>query len=420
MNTYIILTTIIFIIILFSAKRINFIIIFFLSSIIYYMNAFIGKLYLNNGESWYYINENTYIVLIVNLLAIFFAYFLSEVFNKNIKFKQEDAYIFEKEFAQVVTLISIIGIISIIVSLKDFIFSNNYNKTIIMDNTNKIQEYYKMFTMFWAIYVFTNKNTKYKAYVYIVATMGLALTFLLGHRSFCVITVIAIIFDYFHRNIAKNETLWKFIAKHRKIIIEIILLIFFVFTIKGVYTAAFNRDYKLVWERLTNISYYTKTIRISEPNAILKNLNTIVKNDYRVNKNTYLTALKYIIPGLTKLDGNISFTVIYQEDLYSTTNNASTILGEAYANGGIILVAVISILICLVLMLIYNYYCKCGNQIVKTFLLLSGIDISFYIHRNSMDYVICRIRYFAYFLILLVFIKILLNSFSKKEKKVEK
>ena len=420
---YIILVITIFIIILFSAKKVDFIIIFFLSTIIYYMNAFTGKLYINNGEAWLYIDKSTYIVLIINLVIILISYLFSSLFikkyDKPMEKNKNDIFI-EKKFANIITIINIIGIFSTIFSLRYYIFNNNYNKVAIMQNTNKIQEYYKMFTMFWAIYVFTNKDIKYKPYVYIVATMGLALTFLLGHRSFAVITIIAIIFNYFYININENSTLLKFVIKHRKLVIIIILLIFFVFTIKGIYTALFNKDYKLVWERLTNISYYTKTIKISEPNAILTNLNTIVKNDYRLETNSFLNALKYIIPGLTKLNENISFTVLYQEDLYSTNNNASTFLGEAYANGGFIVVTIISCLVCFTLIIIYYYYCRCNSRIGKTFLILSGIDISFYIHRNSLDYVICRIRYFLYFVILLAIIRIFLNSFIKKWRKCEK
>ena len=438
---YTIIAIINFLIILFTAKKLNFVIIYYFSSLIYYFNGFIGEIYTrgSNGtiES-YAMNEKTYWILIINMLVIFIMLIIDFIKKRNVqdnekennceatekeeirkgsrKYKKE---LVEKCIIYTGTIISVLGIIYIVYSLRDLLFTNNYNKTIIMEKTSRLQEYYKMFTMFWTIYLVIQHEKVKSKLVWIVAFLGLALTFLLGHRSFLVIAIIAVAIYIINEKLWKKGNMLQFIACHKKILILALIFVFVVFFIKGVYTALFNRDFDLVWSRLTDISYYTNTLKISEPNVIMANLNGIVDADYKLDFCSYAVLPTYLIPGLTNLLDIESFTKVYQEDLFGSTNRASTILGEAYANGGLLVVIMVAFILNSVLLMVSCFYEKSNNNIWKAFLLLTGTDIAFFIHRNSADYAICRIRYFLYFVVVLFAIKMIANVILDKKRSIQ-
>jgi len=279
-----------------------------------------------------------------------------------------------------------------------------------MNNTSRIQEYYMMFTMFWLLYLVVQYEHVNSKIAWIVSILGLALTFLLGHRSFLVIAIIAVAVYIINEKFWEKGNMLQFIAKNKKILLFALIFVFIVFFIKGIYTALFNKNFELVWSRLTDISYYANTLKTSEPNVIMANINEIVDAEYRLDFSSYAGLPTYLIPGLTNFLHIKSFTEIYQEELFGATNRASTILGEAYANGGMLVVIIVSFILVLVLLAINYFYEKSTDNIWKTFFLLSGVDLAFFIHRNSADYAVCRVRYFLYFVIVLFIIKSVVNA----------
>lgn len=430
---YIILTLINLILILVTAKKFNFLIVYYFSSVIYYFNAFFGEIYSKKGSILQSspINEGTYYVLIINMIVILIVYTISLLLNTKkqidvkdeIEIRSENVDEKSKNVQRYVvfigTIINIIALIYCVFSMRNLLFSNDFDKVAIMSNTSRIEEYYKMFTMFWFLYlVIQYENVKSKI-VWIVSILSLGFTFLLGHRSFIVIVIIAAAVHILNEKMWKKGNMLSFILKNKKIMAAGILLLFLVFFVKGVYAALLNRDWDLVFSRLTNISYYTDTLKISEPNVIISNLDGIVSADYELDKSSYLILPTYIIPGLTNWIGVESFTYKYQENLFGTNNRASTILGEAYANGKLPVVFIVCVMLTIILIIFYKAYRKNSNIIWKTFFLISGIDIAFFVHRNSADYAICRVRYYFYFVIVLFIIKIIANTWIKKVNKYE-
>lgn len=422
---YIILTIFNLVLILVTAKKIDFLIVYYFSSVIYYFNAIVGKIYIKSGDKIesFLINENTYYVLIINMIVFLIMYTILLFYKK----EKKDTHIIENKQKQEIekyiifigTLLNILSLIYCVFSMRNVLFGNNFDKVLIMNSTSRIQEYYKMFTMFWFLYLVLQYNKVRSKIVWIVALLGLAFTFLLGHRSFVVITVIAAALHLLNEKIWKKGNMINLLIKQKKIIAMGLLSLFLVFFVKGVYAALLNKDWELVFERLTSISYYTDTLKISEPNVIMSNLDGIIASDYELENSSYSILPTYLIPGVTNWIGGESFTYIYQRDLYGTNNRASTILGEAYANGKLFMVFLICIILTGVVILFYQLYKKNNSTIMKTFFLLSGIDIAFFVHRNSADYAICRIRYYFYFVIILFIIKVISNTWAKKVNRYE-
>lgn len=425
---YIFMVVLNFLIILFTAKKINFLIIYYFSSVMYYWNAFVGKIFVkvsgNNIEA-YNIEDKTYWILIINMIIILITYVIynwrsKDKIDTNMSEEEIERHDkkekLDKYFVYFITGLNVFCIIYILYTLKDVLFTNNFNKTMIMVNTSKIHEYYKMFTMFWFIYlVIQHKEIHFKI-VWIVSILGLILTFLLGHRSFLVIAGIAVAVYIINEKLWKKGNTFSFIVHNKIIILLAIVCIFIVFFIKGVTAALFDGNFDLVWSRLTNVSYYSDTLKISEPNVIISNMNGIVKENYRVDFSSYAVIPTYLVPGLTSLMNIESFTTVYQRDLFGTNNRASTILGEAYANGGLLMVVLVDFIITALLVMIYKFYKRTNDNIWKTFWLLSGIDLAFFIHRNSADYAICRVRYYFYFVVGLLIVRIFINTLIEKNR----
>ena len=63
---------------------------------------------------------------------------------------------------------------------------------------------------------------------------------------------------------------------------------------------------------------------------------------------------------------------------------------------------------------------NCKDNIIKTFILISGIDLSFYIHRNSLDYALIRIRSYIYIVIIIYVIKIIFANLKIRKREVSK
>lgn len=416
--TYIGLIIINLIVFLFRTKKMNFLFIYFLSSIIYYIFAISGKLYILdvNGSIWGYdIDIKTNIVLIINMVLIFIATLIPEK-NIVIKKKSKKKHInldLEKCSMSIFFIMCFILTIYTVITTNMFSSSGNFNKEKLMENTGTIVEYFKSIIMFSIVYIFIEKDIQYKLSTKILLMGSLFVTFLLGHRSYIVIAIIAIGFNYYNEKIAKNnKSLFRAIIKNYKIVLIAMLVIFVTFMIKGVTAALFDHNFDLVKTRLTNLDYYINTFKISEPNTTTMNLDTILRNNYMLDKSSYTILITLFIPFISRIVKFESFTYMYQETLFGTSNRASTFLGEAYANGGFLLVGVIITLLLLLLKFIDIKFKNSNNNILKTFMLISGVDLSFYIHRNSMDYAFVRIRSYIYIVILIYIIKLIISNLN--------
>lgn len=421
---YIILIVINLIIFLTKYKKINFLFIYFLSSIIYYAVAIFGKLYYSYSDNLiceYNININTYIVLIINMLLIFVSTLLPEPNIVLRKKEKNNTNLNIEKFTMNIFFI-LCFVLSIYTVLKLNLFWNNekFNKTELLNNTGTIIEYFKSIVMFAIVYIFTQNNIKYSKIAYVSLIFSIFVTFLLGHRSYIIIALIAIGYHYYNEKISNNNTLLQSVIKNYKIILLAVLVIFITFAIKGVTAALFDNNMVLVKSRLTNLEYYINTFKTSEPNIITTNLDTIIKNNYKLEQSSYPILITLFVPFISRFIQYTSFTYIYQETLFGVSNRASTFIGEAFANGSFLTVGLIIMLLLLLLKFTNTKLVNCKNNIIRTFILISGIDLSFYIHRNSIDYAFIRIRSYIYIVMLIYIIKIILTNLKIRKRDVSK
>ncbi len=408
-------------------KKIDFIFIYFLSSIIYYAGAIFGKLYYSYRGNLIQecdINSNTYILLIINMLLIFICTLLPEkniVLRKTKNNKNNINLNFEKIAMNVFFLLCFVLSLYSILKLNLFSNTGKFNKTQLLENTGTIIEYFKSIVMFAVVYIFTETGIKYSKITYCLLIFSLFITFFLGHRSYIIIALIAIGYYYYNEKISNNNiNLLHSIVKNYKIILLSLFVIFITFAIKGVTAALFDNNMTLVKYRLTNLEYYINTFKTSEPNTITMNLDTIIKNNYRLEQSSYPILITLFVPFISRFIQYTSFTYVYQEVLFGVSNRASTFIGEAFANGGILAVVLIIIMLLLLLKFINMKLVNCKNNIIRTFILILGIDLSFYIHRNSMDYVFIRIRSYIYIVILIYIIKIISANLKMRKRDVNK
>lgn len=401
-------------------KNLSFVFIYFLSSLIFYFNAFegevfVGKLSIIGVLDSYPIHYGTYIILLINLLMIFLIFRIEpEVDDYVMKQSQPAEEIVMKIFIVAVLLLSAY------MCVKYKVFTRTtYKKSDLAEESGKLATYYKYLAMFPAVYVFTAEDKKLDWKWIIAGTIPILTTFMFGNRSYLVIAVVAVLFDKMYHFCKKLDcTLGFYLLKHKLVVIAGSVILVITLVIKGVTGALFTRNFELVGQRLTSLDYYKQVFFVSEPNTIMRNLNTIVSSDFRLSGSSYSALWSYVFPFLTgnieKIVGVENFTKVYQKVLYITeTNKASTILGEAFANGGYIVVAMMVILYLVLLMLIFRGYRRCNSNISKTALLLIGMDAAFYVQRNSMAFEFSRLRDYIYIAVVLLVLMGLLNQ--KKE-----
>ena len=415
---YIILSFVGFFVLYFKAKNVSFIIIYFLSSLVFYFNAFEGEIFIGKlneiGVQSYDINSTTFIVLIINMFLVVMFVSLK---NRSVIYITKEEYQSERFITKV--FITLVFLFSIYMAVKhNILFMSSYNKTELAEEGGSLATYFKYLATFSFVFLYTQDGAKYSLFWKVMGTVPILSTFLYGNRSYIVIAILACLFDKVFKDCYKNElTIRAYIKKHKTFVIGACILVFLVLTIKGVTGALFTGNYSLVKERLTNPDYYKQVFFVSEPNTIMRNLDTIVLNDYQVKTSSYLLLWAYFIPFATgtiqNAFGFVNFTHEYQLVLFKESNRASTFIGEAYANGGLITVGIVVFIVLLFLLLVFRGYYRCHSNIMKCTLLLIGIDTAFYFQRNSASFQMSRIRDYIYISLFLYFILVIVKSDHK-------
>lgn len=387
-------------------KNISFIFVYFLSSALYYFNAFEGEIFVGKlsriGVESYSMNSGTYIVLLINMLLIIF--FLS---GERLGVDYESKVPHGGEAKVIKLFIAAVLIFSIYMAIRyNLLFRTSYNKAELAEEGGSIQTYFKYLATFSFVLAFVQEGNNIKLPWKIASIVPIIVTFLFGNRSFLVIGVLAIVFDKVYISCSsKGLPLSSYLSKHKKLVISVAAFTFVILVIKGITGALFVGNMDLVKSRLSNPEYYKQVFYVSEPNTISGNLDAIVSHNYQVSRSSYRTLWAYFIPLVTgainSALGFENFTYAYQRELFGTSNRACTYLGEAFANGGYIVVFFVAGLSLLIMIALFKGYLKCKSNITKTMLLLIGIDMAFYMQRNSMSFQFSRIRDYLYIGIIL-------------------
>lgn len=408
---------------IFKKKKITFVDLYFVSSIFYYINAFIGNIYSLHSLRIpipIEISNQTYLLLCLNQLIILLFYLIPKKRVTEVNVKNDTNYMSIIWALKVITLLLFLCAIYFTISMNLFT-RIEFNKSELLENSSFIETYFKYgsFYFFVAGLLVWDKITFFWK---ILLFYPLLVTFLMGHRSFLVLSLIAAFIIYINE-ILYDGNLLMFLRKNRKMIFLVLLLIIFVYVIKGVSGAIFTGDFDLVKERLTTPSYYLDSFRMGESNVILNHVNNVVTYGLNINGNTYSVILTLMVPFVGRYFQVNSFNSFLQAAYYPDYRLGSlgnSFLAEAYSQGSFLLVAIIVILLISFSNFLFNLsISKRTSLFTKTWAMTVGIECAFYIHRNSLYTFFVRLRVYIYltvlFFIVYLIVTILKNTIFSKE-----
>lgn len=427
---YIVILTISILFVIFAKRRFDYFSIAILSTAIYYYPLVYNRLY------YYYTSISTdyiradikvYIAVVLYLLfCIVFAVLSDNVVvhignRSHTKRNITNNYIFENASDnKAVFILEIIGLLLMIytvIRLGGFATSAE-GKVSLLGLANRFTEYFKFITLFSFVYSFVNHG-RYIFLMRIISVLLCLATFLLGHRSFIVIGLIAI---FVHHVITSNKRyFFKYLLKYKKMIILMVLAAAFFLFIKDVGFYLIAGDLKTVIARLSSASYYGKAIFHSEANIITLNLHNSMTSPISYGIIDHLKQLLVTIPllGSKIVDamGFKAYDVLLNEKFNVKMDQGvglgSTMLGEAYSPGSwfnfIIILLILFIVIYSLNMVLRQLKNGIGYTLCSVFL----VYLTFYSHRNSLGILLVFLRAQIYIWLLVRIIKMVITGTSK-------
>lgn len=383
------------------------------SYIIYYFPVFNGYLRNNNTGNQIFISNMTYFcIFIFGFLLLFFMIFFDKYYikagNNSNKVSNVKMLKSKNELSNFCVLIlSIIGIVLMIITFRNYGgFSGAFNKVNLLKNANKITEYMKYIGLFVFVYSFIFKG-KFIKLCRILSLCIMFYTFLLGHRSFIVIGIISIFMHYVG---TKNPVrLLEIIKKNKKKFFFIVICLLFFLFVKNIFAAFMAGNYELVFSRLSSKEYYIDTLLESESNIIMNNLNNIVVYGFKYSFSDFVIGVVSLIPLVGgrilnafnyttfEIKMNHVFNTLYSEGI----GLGSNYIGEAYSIGNIYFLILIVILTLFFIKFLNSKRNHSSNPFTYTFLSILLTYFTFYIHRNSLIFLLTTARAYLYILILL-------------------
>ena len=423
---YVVLTLMIIILlyILFKKRSFDYFTVLVASTIVYYFPLVIGKIRpFEKSEVTIDIFTSVYSCVIAFILVLLFFIFI----NDKYKFKiyemrifnecEQNNTVFEDDLSNL--SVCILDIIGIALLLYVYIlyggFSTNFSKVALLSESNRLTEYFKYIALFSFVYAFINKG-KFITFIRIVSVILIGYTFLLGHRSFVFLGLIGIFL--FRLGNGKKVQLSYFLRKHKIIVISFLLCCFFFMFVKGVFTAFMTGQFELVKSRLTDPTYYQNAFLTSESNSIVCNLQRVCANNMRYSFSDFIFGFIQLIPIL----GNfIAVTMSYKSfemqlnmqfnsQLQEGIGLASTFLGETYSMGGVISEVLISFIVFLLILWFERKLYSTNSCLIATFLSVILPYFTFYIHRNSLIFLLIMARAYLYILLLTILLRALIKS----------
>lgn len=422
---YIILCVISVLYVFLKKRRIDFFSISVLSTIVYYYPAFWGQLYEHSTRSYYPIVSGVYVCLIVHIISlfVFMVIYDKNKYNLNSECVALTTTEEQIEMNMVIVCIAGIGLVLMFLTYVSYGGVGGEDKVELLANASRMTEYFKYFSLFLTVYAFSfPMEEKYIKFLRIVSVIMIFYTFLLGHRSFAAIGLITIVANVFMKKSDKVQLI-TIVAQHKRLVaLAVFGALFFLFG-KNVMAALFQGDYKLVWSRLTDFEYYKWSFFYSESNTILSNIQVVIESEFNYPFLNYFMCLLGLIPFLGGKILNL-FNVEFFETLINEQFNASydlgigmgsTYLGELYTTGGVIFMIIM--LVCTFGFIAALCHCRIQTK-SRTIYVWCGIVLSyfsFYIHRNSLIFLLVAARAYLYILILSMIIKYTLKVIKSKK-----
>lgn len=418
---YITVIIAIIIYICFAKRRIDFLTIYFASSLFYYLPLIIGLL-----NDMYYdgvvmynlieINDTTYYFGVLNMLTVWgWMFIYDNKKNKNtIPANLRDIEISSKEY-NVIRVLSIIEVCLILLSLyySSSMLFNNFNKVSFLANMDLklgiIITFTETIGLYITIYAFSRKTAQLG--IKAVAFLYLFFSLLTGHRSDLVISIVVAItfrsFKYFRDN---KYQIYNYVRKNRVLVLIAIVGALFVIPLK-ISLRYFIRGRWIDGIKYLFIAMFDgNTYLVSESNSITLYVQKILEKGEINFMNSYPISVTCLMPFSETLLGDISnFYGYFQESFFPGINQnvmglAGTFWGEAYSNGGWLFMILMMNIHCFLICKIEDrLYSKNYNTYTCIWLSLLGY-MSFFIHRFFLEDLMNKIKFL---LVLCVAIKCL-------------
>lgn len=401
--------------IIFSKRNLDFITVFIFSLVIYSFPMYFGEILINN--EFYPINS----LSILSNIVFLFGTLIGIIFIDKLHIIQKKT-IYNYDNNNTMFIISLITLLLMLYSMSHYgniLGAGSFNKVELLSDNNRIIEYFKYFALFNFIYAFTN-NGKYIGIIRGMSLVSIGYTFILGHRSFLIIGLISIIFNYLIKNNA-FKNVWELILHNKTIIIICIIILAATFIVKNITAALFSGQFDLVLDRLSDTNYYFKSFFQSEPNSIVSNINNIVNSNLKYSLISYILYPflciipvfgNYLINNLNLVSFEYLLNYNFNLRFSQGYGVGSTIIGEAYATGSFLLVFIIGFVLVLLIGYLNKKIYVIKSPLLKTYILCILPYFSFYFYRNSLPFLtnICK----SYLIITLFCLFI--NLFVKNKK----
>jgi len=432
---YILLCLIIIMYLIIKKRRPDFLMIYALSSIVYYLPLILGQLndfeYINKKLIFLptSINIKTYTFGFLNLLICFYWIILKDMlFNKY----KPISYNSDNRETLVINRFSFLTLCCLLYSLynnRNIIFAAHFDKVQLVQNLGIIDSIARYFSMYIIVYAFTsinsNRITKFYALVFIVYS------FIMGRRSDFILSSMVCVLFFFIRTY-KNKNLLYYAKKYKLLVAVCILVAITIFPLKrtlplfisGKFIDGIKQTFILIFE--------PKTYLISESNSITLYINKIVNANYSKPFVSYKNAFIGLIPLIEtfskgKLGGN-TFGILFQQDLFPTITKevmglAGTFWGEAITNGGFILLIMMLNFVMFAICYIEKVAITSKRQLIRPVFLIIGIHLSFYIHRLLLTDIMDLLKFMLATLFILYIVFLISRSigpvkFISKKKEV--
>lgn len=418
----ILLVVILLIYVIFSKRKLDFFTVSSFSVVVYYYPIIIGEIHTKNGI--YNISFATYTCIFIYTLCLL--YFL--IIYDRIKISTQNLYNFkiinmantELINNYSIIVVELIGLLLLVYTVGRYgDIRNGFNKMQLLANANRATEYMKYIALFTFVSSFISKGKK----IFIARTLAVILlvyTFIIGHRSFTVIGCIAVFVSKIESD--GKVVFFNYIKKHKVAIICISILAIVILFIKGVFAALITGQYDLVKSRLGNPEYYKSTLLSSEANVIINNLQRVCDSNMSYSLIQYIVGIVCLVPVLGGRIANIfeytSFerllNIRFNSKLSEGVGLGSTYLGEAYAVGGYFFVIIQTFFTVIFMSWMMKMRRTYKSIESNAFFLIVLSYFSFYIHRNSLIFLLITARAYLYIFILYKIIKFIVSRVIKK------
>lgn len=419
-----ILMIILFVYILFKQRSFDYFTVLVASTIIYYFPLVIGKIRPSEySEATTDIVPSVYLCVIAFIIVLFIFVFV----NDKYKFTFNGMKIFNEYESEkrtyddystnlAVCILDIIGIALLMYVYALYGgFSANFSKVALLSESNRLTEYFKYIALFSFVYAFINTG-RFITFIRVISIILIGYTFLLGHRSFIFLGLIGILL--FRLGNGTKVQLSSFLRKHKILVIVVLFSCFFFMFVKGVFSAFMTGQFELVKLRLSNPEYYQNAFLTSESNSIVCNLQRVCANNMKYSILDFITGFIQLIPVLGNLiairTDYISFEMklnkLFNSQLKEGIGLASTFLGESYSMGGIIIEVLISIMVFILILWFEKKLYSTNNGLIATFFSVILPYFTFYIHRNSLIFLLIMARAYLYILLLMLMLSLVIRS----------